>query len=152
MTKTAQQFKYQPFNINHLISTIMKQISNKAFTKFITLVSNQPITASRLSALIDATPEEGVDVLMFGRLKSVKITNRAELDKFLTEDVIARLWRGSEYRSIESIKITSPMKFAIKVKYIRHSNDAPDKEDIYSLEYSATDDRFDGLLEFEFAD
>ena len=130
----------------------MKQISNKAFTKFITLVSNQPITASRLSALIDATPAEGVDVLMFGRLKSVKITNRAELDKFLTEDVIARLWRGSEYKSIESIKITSPMKFTIKAKYIRHSNDAPDKEDTCSLEYSATDDRLDEFFNFEFTD
>ena len=130
----------------------MKQISNKAFTKFVTLMANQPISASRLSALIDATPEEGVDVLMFGRLKAVRIANRVELDKFLTEEVAARLWRGSEYRSIESIKITSLMKFTIKAKYIRHSNDAPDKEDIYSLEYSATDDRFDGLLEFEFAD
>lgn len=36
----------------------MKQISNKAFTKFITLMANRPISASRLSALIDASPEE----------------------------------------------------------------------------------------------
>ena len=33
----------------------MKQISNKAFEKFITLImANQPISASRISALIDA--------------------------------------------------------------------------------------------------
>ena len=44
------------------------------------------------------------------------------------------------------------MKFTIRVKYIRHSDDVPAKEDIYSLEYSATDDRFDGLLDFEFTD
>lgn len=44
------------------------------------------------------------------------------------------------------------MKFIIKVKYIRHSNDAPAKEDIYSLEYSATDDSLDGFLDFEFTD
>lgn len=106
----------------------MKQISNKAFEKFITLMANQPLSVSRLSALIDATPEEGVDVLIFGRLKSIRIANREKLDKFLTEDVAARLWKSSEYKSIESIKIISLMKFAIKVKYIRHSNDAPAKE------------------------
>ena len=130
----------------------MKQISNKAFEKFITLMVNQPISASRISALIDAIPEEGVDVLMFGRLKAVRIANKEMLDEFLTEDVSARLWKSSEYKSIESIKIISPMKFAIKVKYIRHSNDAPAKEDTYSLEYSATDDRLDGLPDFEFVD
>lgn len=130
----------------------MKQISNKAFTKFITLMANQPISASRLSALIDATPEEGVDVLMFGRLKLVRIANREKLDKFLTEDIADRLWKNSEYKSIESIKIISPMTFTIKVKYICHSNDAPAKEDTYPLEYSATDDRLEGLLDFEFTD
>ena len=130
----------------------MKQISNKAFTKFITLMANQPLSASRLSALIDASPEEGVDVLMFGRLKAVRIADREKLDEFLTEDVSARLWKSSEYRSVESIKVVSPMKFTIKVKYIRHSNDAPAKEDTYSLEYSATDDKLDGLLDFEFTD
>lgn len=130
----------------------MKQISNKAFTKFVTLMANQPISASRLSALIDASPEEGVDVLMFGRLKEVRITNRGKLEKFLIEEISARLWKNSEYRSIESIKIISPMKFAIRVKYIRHINDAPAKEDTYSLEYSATDDRFDEFLNFEFTD
>lgn len=130
----------------------MKQISNKAFTKFVTLMANQPISASRLSALIDASPEEGVDVLMFGRLKEVRITNRGKLEKFLIEEISARLWKNSEYRSIESIKIISPMKFAIRVKYIRHINDAPAKEDTYSLEYSATDDRLDEFLNFEFTD
>lgn len=130
----------------------MKQISNKVFTKFITLMSNQPISAFRLSALIDATPEEGVDVLMFGRLKTVQIANREKLDKFLTKDVASRLWKSFEYRSVESIEIISPMKFAIKVKYIYHRNDASDKEHTYSLEYLATDDRLDGLLDFEFVD
>ncbi len=130
----------------------MKQISNKAFTKFVTLMANQPLSASRLSALIDATPEEGVDVLMFGRLKAVLIANRKKLDEFLTKDVVERLWKGSEYKSVESIKVTSPMKFTIKVKYMRHSDDVPPKEDTYSFEYSATDDRFDGLLTFEFVD
>lgn len=130
----------------------MKQISNKAFTKFITLMANQPLSASRLSALIDATPEEGIDVLIFGRLKSIRIANREKLDKFLTEEVPAKLWKSSEYRSVESIKVISPMKFTIKVKYIRHSNDTPAKEDTYSLEYSATDDRLDELFDFEFTD
>ena len=130
----------------------MKQISNKAFTKFISLMANQPISASRISALIDATPVEGVDVLMFGRLKTVQIVNRAKLDKFLTEDIAARLWKDSEYCSVESIKIISPMKFSIKVKYIRHIKDTPDTKDTYSLDYSATDDRFDGVLDFEFVD
>ena len=130
----------------------MKQISNKAFTRFINLMTNQPISASRLSALIDASPEEGVDVLVFGRLKAVRIADKEMLDKFLTEDVAARLWKSSEYRSVESIKVISPMKFTIKVKYLRHSDDVPAKEDTYSFEYSATDDRLDGLLDFEFAD
>lgn len=129
----------------------MKQISNKAFTKFVTLMANQPLSASRLSALIDAKPEEGVDVLMFGRLKLVRIANREKLDKFLTKDLAARLWKSSEYRSVESIKVISPMKFAIQVKYIRHINDTS-KEDTYSLEYLATDDRLDDLLDFEFTD
>lgn len=130
----------------------MKQISNKAFTKFITFMANQPLSASRISALIDATPVEGVDVLMFGRLKEVRIKNREKLDKFLTEDVAARLWKDSEYRSVESIKIISPMKFSIKVKYIRHSKNTPDMEDTYSPEYLATDDRFDELFDFKFVD
>ena len=130
----------------------MKQISNKAFTKFITLMATKPLSASRLSALIDATPEEGIDVLMFGRLKAVRIADKEMLDEFLTKDVVARLWKGSEYKSVESIKVISPMKFTIKVKYIRHSNDAPAKEDTYSLEYSATDDRLEDLLDFKFTD
>ena len=130
----------------------MKQISNKAFIKFITLMANQPLSASRLSALIDAKPEEGIDVLMFGRLKAVRIADKEMLDEFLTKDTTARLWKDSEYRSVESIKVISPMKFTIKIKYICHSNDASAKEDTYSLEYSATDDRLDGLLDFEFTD
>ena len=130
----------------------MKQISNKAFTKLITLMATKPISASRLSALIDATPEEGVDVFMFGRLKAVRIANREMLDEFLTKDVAARLWKSSEYKSIENIKVVSPMKFTIKVKYMRHSDDVPAKEYTYSFEYSAADDRFDGLLDFEFTD
>lgn len=130
----------------------MKQISNKAFTKFITLMANQSLSASRLSALIDATPEEGVDVLMFGRLKAVRIADKEMLDEFLTKDVAERLWKSSEYKSVENIKVISPMKFTIKVKYMRHSDDVPAKEDTYSFEYSATDDRFDGLLDFEFTD
>ena len=130
----------------------MKQISNKAFTKFITLMANQPISASRLSALIDASPEEGVDVLVFGRLKEVLIANRKKLDEFLTKEVSARLWKSSEYQSVESITVISPMKFFIKVKYLKHSDDTPAKEATYPLEYSATDDRLDGLLDFEFTD
>lgn len=130
----------------------MKQISNKAFTKFVTLMANQPISASRLSALIDASPEEGVDVLVFGRLKDVWIADKEMLDEFLTKEVSARLWKSSEYQSVESITVTSPMKFFIKVKYLRHSDDTPAKEDTYSFEYSATDDRLDGLLDFEFTD
>lgn len=130
----------------------MKQISNKAFTKFINLMANQPISASRLSALIDASPEEGVDVLVFGRLKAVRIADREKLDEFLAEEVSARLWKSSEYQSVESIKVVSPMRFSIKVKYLKHSDDIPAKEDTYSFEYSATDDRLDGLLDFEFTD
>ena len=130
----------------------MKQISNKAFTKLITLMANQPLSTSRLSALIDATPEEGVDVLMFGRLKTVLIADEEMLDEFLTKDVAARMWKNFEYRSVESIKIISPMKFAITVKYLRHSDDVPAEEGTCSLEYSATDDRFDGILDFEFTD
>ena len=130
----------------------MKQISNKAFTKFINLMANQPISASRLSALIDASPEEGVDVLVFGRLKEVLIADEEMLDEFLTKDVSARLGKNSEYQSVESITVISPMKFFIKVKYFRHSIEAPAKEDTYSFEYSATDDRLDGLLDFEFTD
>ena len=130
----------------------MKQISNKAFTKFVTLMANQPISASRLSALIDASPEEGVDVLMFGRLKEVWIADKEMLDEFLTKDVSARLGKDSEYESVESIKVISPMKFTIKVKYFSHSIEAPAKEATYPLEYSATDDRLDGLLDFEFTD
>ena len=130
----------------------MKQISNKAFTKFINLMANQPISASRLSALIDASPEEGVDVLVFGRLKEVWIADKEMLDEFLTKEVSARLWKSSEYQSVESITVISPMKFFIKVKYLKHSDDIPAKEDTYSFEYSATDDRLDGLLDFEFTD
>ena len=130
----------------------MKQISNKAFTKFITLMANQPISASRLSALIDASPEEGVDVLVFGRLKDVWIADKEMLDEFLTKEVSARLWKNSEYQSVESITVVSPMRFTIKVKYLKHSDDIPAFEDTCSLEYSATDDRFDGLLDFEFTD
>lgn len=130
----------------------MKQISNKALTKFINLMANQPISASRLSALIDASPEEGVDVLVFGRLKEVRIANREKLDEFLTKEVSARLWKSSEYQSVENITVISPMKFFIKVKYLKHSDDISAKEDTYSFEYSATDDRLDGLLDFEFTD
>lgn len=89
---------------------------------------------------------------MFGRLKEIHIKDKEKLEKFLTEEVPDKLWKNSEYKSIESIKIISQMKFAIKVKYIRHSKDAPDKEDIYSPEYLATDDRFDELFDFEFVD
>ena len=130
----------------------MKQISNKAFTKFVTLMANQPISASRHSALIDASPEEGVDVLVFGRLKEVWIADKEMLDEFLTKEVSERLWKSSEYQSVESITVISPMRFFIKVKYLRHSDDIPAKEDTYSFEYSATDDRLDGLLDFEFTD
>lgn len=131
-----------------------KTISNKAFTRIITMLANQPITPERLSALIDATPGEGVDVLIFGRLAKVTVIDQETFNELLSKEVQTRLWSNCELETSKPIELTvsSPMKFSVHFSYLRHCSDGKDSEDSITLECCATDDKWDDVLKFEFKD
>lgn len=132
----------------------MKQISNKAFEKFITLMANQPMTAERLSTILDANQDESIDAYFFGRLAKVTVKDKEALLSLLKGRVRQCIYRGYEFQSIEfnDVLIASVCKIEICYSYTyTHGGKDPETRNT-SFTCLATDDAIDGIFEFEYKD
>lgn len=126
-----------------------KSLSNKAFNKVFSLLTNS-LTPERVSAIIDARPEDGLDVLILGRLNKVFVTDEAKFDMIVEQELKKRYWNNSVFDKVTTINISGVMSFDVKGLY--HRGDKTEEHQEFSLGFSATDDVFDDCVEFEFKD
>ena len=126
-----------------------KSLSNKAFNKvFSSLIDS--LTLERVSAIIDARPEDGLDVLILGRLSSVSITNWLKFDKKKKKELKKRFWNNSVLDKVTEVNVSGVMSFEVKGLYRRDTK--TEEKQQFSLVLSATDDIFDNCVKFEFKD
>lgn len=126
-----------------------KSLSNKAFNKVFSLLTDS-LTPERVSAIIDARPEDGLDVLILGRLSKVSVTNEAKFDMIVERELKKRYWNNSVFDKVTAINISGVMSFDVKGLY--HRGEKTEELQEFSLSFSATDDAFDDCAEFEFKD
>lgn len=129
-----------------------KSLSNKAFNKvFSSLIDS--LTPERVSAIIDARPEDGLDVLILGRLNSVSITDWPKFNILVQKELKKRLWDNSVNSVLDKVtevNVSGVMSFEVKVLY--HRDTKTGEQNQISLGFSATDDIFDNCVKFEFKD
>lgn len=126
-----------------------KSLSNKAFNKvFSSLIDS--LTPERVSAIIDARPEDGLDVLILGRLNSVSITDWPKFNILVQKELKKRLWDNSVLDKVTGVNVSGVMSFEVKVLY--HRDTKTEEQNQISLGFSATDDIFDNCVKFEFKD
>lgn len=126
-----------------------KSLSNKAFNKvFSSLIDS--LTPERVSAIIDASPEDGLDVLILGRLNSVSITDWPKFNILVKKELKKRLWDNSVLDKVTGVNVSGVMSFEVKVLY--HRDTKTEEQNQISLGFSATDDIFDNCVKFEFKD
>lgn len=126
-----------------------KSLSNKAFNKvFSSLIDS--LTPERVSAIIDARPEDGLDVLILGRLNSVSITDWPKFNILVKKELKKRLWDNSVLDKVTGVNVSGVMSFEVKVLY--HRDTKTEEQNQISLGFSATDDIFDNCVKFEFKD
>lgn len=126
-----------------------KSLSNKAFNKVFSLLTDS-LTPERVSAIIDARPEDGLDVLILGRLNEVTVTNVAKFETIVEQELKKRYWNNSVFDKVTGLNISGVMSFDVKGLY--HRGDKTETQEQFSLGFSATDDTFDDCVEFEFKD
>ena len=126
-----------------------KSLSNKAFNKVFSSIVDS-LTPERVSAIIDARPEDGLDVLILGRLSSVSITDWSEFNILVQKDFKKRFWNNSVVEKVTEVNVSGVMSFEVKGLY--HSDTKPEEQLPFSMEFSATDDIFDNCVKFKFKD
>lgn len=132
----------------------MKTLSNKAFNKFLNMMANKPMTAERLSTILDANQDESIDAYFFGRLAKVIVKDKEALLSLLKEKVRQYMYHGDEFQSIEfnDVLIASVGKIEICYSYTyTHKGKDPETRN-NSFTCLATDDAIDGIFEFEYKD
>lgn len=126
-----------------------KSLSNKAFNKvFSSLIDS--LTPDRVSAIIDARPEDGLDVLILGRLSSVSVTNWLKFDVLVQKELKKRFWDNGVLDKVTEVNVSDVMSFEVKGLYYRDTKTKEQQK--FSLAFSATDDIFDNCVKFEFKD
>lgn len=126
-----------------------KSLSNKAFNKvFSSLIDS--LTPERVSAIIDAKPEDGLDVLILGRLSSVSVTNWLKFDILVQKELKKRFWNDFVLDKITEVNVSGVMSFEVKGLYRRGTK--TEEQHPFSSVFSATDDIFDNCVKFEFKD
>lgn len=126
-----------------------KSLSNKAFNKVFSSIVDS-LTPERVSAIIDARPEDGLDVLILGRLSSVSITNWPKFNILVQKELNKRFWDNGVLDKITEINVSGVMSFEVKGLY--HRGTKTEEQNKISLGFSATDDIFDNCVKFEFKD
>ena len=126
-----------------------KSLSNKAFNKvFSSLIDS--LTPERVSAIIDARPEDGLDVLILGRLSNVSITNWLKFDILVQKEIKKHFWDNGVLDKVTEVNVSGVMSFEVKGLYYRGTKTGEPQK--FSLVFSATDDIFDNCVKFEFKD
>ena len=126
-----------------------KSLSNKAFNKvFSSLIDS--LTPERVSAIIDARPEEGLDVLILGSLSSVSVTDWPKFNILVQKGLKKHFWDNSVLDKVTEVNVSGVMSFEIKGLY--HRDTKTEEQRQFSLVFSATDDIFDTCVKFEFKD
>lgn len=126
-----------------------KSLSNKAFNKVFSLLTDS-LTPERVSAIIDARPEDGLDVLILGRLNEVTVTDVAKFETIVEQELKKHYWNNCVFDKVTAINISGVMSFDVKGLY--HCGDKAENQEQFSLGFSASDDVFDDCIEFEFKD
>ena len=126
-----------------------KSLSNKAFNKvFSSLIDS--LTPERVSAVIEANPEDGLDVLILGRLSSVSITDWPKFNILVQKEIKEHFWDNGVLDKVTEVNVSGVMSFKVKGLYHRDTNTEEQRQ--FSLVFSATDDIFDNCVKFEFKD
>lgn len=128
----------------------MKQISEVVFRKIMSNMTGS-LTAERLSAILDATPDEGMDVLFLGRLENVEIVNLEEFEKCVRK-LLTESYSGKKADTIYNIavKVYDTAKFRIYANY--KTKDSEENHTWWSENLLATDERFTSYLKFTYKD
>ena len=128
----------------------MKQVSEVVFRKIISNMTGS-LTAERLSAILDATPDEGMDVLFLGRLENVEIVNLEEFEKYVRK-LLIKSYIGKKVDTIYNIavKVYDTAKFRIYANY--KTKDSEENHSWWSESLLATDEQFTSYLKFTYKD
>ena len=126
-----------------------KSLSNKAFNKVFSSIADS-LTPERLSAIIDANPEDGIDVLILGRLSKISIVNWQIFDIIVEQELKRHYWNNCVLDKVTNVDVSGVMSF--KVKGLYHRDTKIEEQQQFSLIFSATDDIFDNCVKFEFKD
>lgn len=132
----------------------MKTLSNKAFNKVLNMMANAPMTAERLSTILDADKDESIDAYFFGRLAGVDIMNEDKLLDLLRKNVEQYMGQGEELQSVKvtRVEIVSVAKIVIYYSYTFTHADCGTVTRNTFIKFLATDDRIDGIFDFVYKD
>ena len=126
-----------------------KLLSNKAFNKVFSFIADS-LTPERISAIIDANPEDGIDVLILGRLSKISIVNGQIFDIIVEQELKRHYWNNYVLDKVTKVDVIGVMSF--EVKGLFHRDTKTEEQQQFSLIFSATDDIFDNCVKFEFKD
>ena len=126
-----------------------KSLSNKAFNKVFSFIADS-LTPERISAIIDANPEDGIDVLILGRLSKISIVDWQIFDIIVEQELKRHYWNNCVLDKVTNVDVSGVMSF--KVKGLYHRDTKIEEQQQFSLIFSATDDIFDNCVKFEFKD
>ena len=134
----------------------MKTLSNPAFNKFLNILeaNGKSITLERLSVILDADKDEGLNAYFFGRLAGLDIVNEDKLLDLLEKNVRQYLSRREELQNVKvtRVEIVSVAKIEIYYSYtFAHANCKAITRNT-SIKFLATDDRIDGIFNFVYKD
>lgn len=126
-----------------------KVLSNKAFNKVFHLLQDS-LTSERVSAIIDATPDDGIDVLILGRLSKISIVDWQIFNIIVEQRLKRNYYNNCVLDKITTVDVSGVMSFMVKGLY--HRNTKTEEQQQFSLVFSATDDIFNNCVKFEFKD
>ena len=136
----------------------MKQISNKAFNKFLNILAanGKDVTSWRLSVILGADKDESLDAYFFGRLAGFDIKNKEALQALITKRAQRYICSREVLQSVEikNVKIVSVGKIEIfyTYTYARKDENSSPMHSSTSCTFLATDDEIDGIFDFVYKD
>lgn len=134
----------------------MKTLSDKVFNKVINMMANAPMTAERLSTILDADKYESIAAYFFGRLVGFDIKNKEALQALITKRAQRYICSKEVLQSVEikGVKIVSVGKIEILYTYTfarKDENSSPIHISTSCILH-ATDDELDGIFNFVYKD
>lgn len=132
----------------------MKTLSNKAFNLVLNMMANKPMTAERLSTILDADKDESIDAYFFGRLASVKVRNEGALQSLLIRKTQQNLFSAVKLNKVifNGVRVISVGKIEVLYSYEYTSDGGKSTERKTRYTCLATDEENDGIFEFEYKD